>query len=654
MLSAALAPNLPEAARASRLGGKGSLVLAVLGVVGVVIGALGLFLPLIQVGYLGKISFLQGRDLCSNPFGAAVSECSMVTLGFFMSLLFVVLGLIFITVGLIRWGGRGSSGPGSPRVATREPDSTQAPTSSVRRANPAQGVRWQAAGPGPAVAVLGATDAQPIDWGGKVAPILEAGRQTLGRIVQAAVAAGWHASRHFQALDRRIKIGIAVAPIVVVGAAFSVMTLNSPENQISQVAEAVAARQSPAKLLDSGSFADSIGVSRAPAGIAFAVADVKVARDEPSGRYQATWTLTATGNGKSTAANISASFVKIADSFACELVSGSVDVTPLVAPLDSDDAVQTLIASTNAANAALGSTASSMTETVEDASAPIPEPIQVLDDTILAGKPIPVAGKEGVPAQLSNTYLTVGGGRYLVRRVSIPAVPATVVVGTILPSTLTGPAAESLRALTAARVAGDVAEASRHLVNADGLTTSGLAASSIAGVPEAQLTVDGSPGAYFVLLPDGTRMTEGTDGTWRVDYTGQPLQVLTFAQELHYSAPDEAGSDIRVHVKPVSILAGQQQAPIVLTLDVNHEAGDRWYANDYVSINDVSLNGVPVAPTPDFSCPIAGYGPESLTCDLAGLTVPPDGLRSVKLTITLGSWWGGLDQYGSVPFSSAP
>ena len=57
---------------------------------------------------------------------------------------------------------------------------------------------------------------------------------------------------------------------------------------------------------------------------------------------------------------------------------------------------------------------------------------------------------------------------------------------------------------------------------------------------------------------------------------------------------------------------------------------------------------------PDFSCPIAGYGPESLTCDLAGLTVPPEGLRSVKLTITLGSWWGGLDQYGSVPFSSAP
>ena len=120
-------------------------------------------------------------------------------------------------------------------------------------------------------------------------------------------------------------------------------------------------------------------------------------------------------------------------------------------------------------------------------------------------------------------------------------------------------------------------------MDADGLTTSGLAASSIAGVPEAQLTVDGLR-RYFVLLPDGTRMNEGTEGTWRMEYRGQPLRVLTLRRNCITRRPTN-----RLDIRSTSTVSSWQArtGPIVLTLDVDHEAADRRYANDYVSIIDV-------------------------------------------------------------------
>lgn len=82
----------------------GRLKLPIAGGVVILISALVLFVPVFNLG--GRtFSVMQGRDICSNPFGAVVGDCSTINILFFVALFLVAAGLVLIAVGLIRHGG---------------------------------------------------------------------------------------------------------------------------------------------------------------------------------------------------------------------------------------------------------------------------------------------------------------------------------------------------------------------------------------------------------------------------------------------------------------------------------------------------------------------------------------------------------------------
>jgi hypothetical protein len=634
----------PANATVAPSGSRGGAKLAIAGIVTAILGGVALLVPLIELPVIGRASIWQARDICSNPFGPLVSECSTVTFGFFAGLIVVAVGLILFGVGMVR---RTGSQP------------------ARRETTPEVPVRPLAeAAPEPLVAQSVASAVLPAVVRARPAPAIPAGptaAETAARLSREAAAAGATLARRlgvvarqaggrFRALDLRVRLAIVAVAAVLIAASFVVTSLNAPEHEIGQIIEGIAARQSPANLLDADEFAASLGVARAPAGIEFNVEAVEVTHDEISDRFDATWRLVATGNGASTLAEITATFTRVEDAFAASTPTGELSLDALVAVVDSDDGLAALMADTVAANSAFGSTVAARTSTVDDPAGVAVEPIRIPDPELLEGPDAPVPGKAGSPARVERTYIVVDGAAYLVRSVPIPAQPATVSYGTLEPETFTAPAADALEAFAAARAAGDVEEASRYLANAEGLTTSGLEASSMPSASASHLRVVGGPGAYHVVLPDGSTMKPGPDGAWQLDYAGQPLQVLAFPQEFQYTAPDEAGSDVLVHLQPVTLLSGSGASAFDLVFDVEHFFGDRSYS-DEVRIGALTINGSAIPVSAYMDCPVDGREAETITCSVEALPIPAEGLTSVEVLVGFGPSWT-WDQYGTTTFSS--
>ena len=405
------------------------------------------------------------------------------------------------------------------------------------------------------------------------------------------------AARRLRALDRRVKAIVLTVPIVAGVGFVAVSTINSPDNQVHNIVNAVAQRQYPNDLDDATTFVRDQGILAAPAGVTFSVTAWSL-RDTDS-TYQAAWTLVARGSsGRTATSSFSASFSKASDAYSFWSFSGDpVDVTALVPLVSGDKDVLNLVTATNQLNQPFNVTSTTASETVVDDSAALIAPIEIKDPTILNTEAAsPVADKPGRLAQVAQTFLVVDGHKYLVRQVKVAGEPATVNVGTLDPSTLTQAAAQSLDAIVVAQKAKDVVAAMKYLVHGDGLEASGLAASTAKSYPASALAIQGTDGDYSVKTPDGLTLLRNSDGLWCLDYTGQPLEVLyptpanwTQAGTVNYTNVESA-----MTAEPVTILAGNSQT---VTLVLHPSAGTNSNKDaDYFAENaDIYFRGLTVA-----------------------------------------------------------
>lgn len=446
---------------------------------------------------------------------------------------------------------------------------------------------------------------------------------------------------------RRV-IALVIVVGVIVAGALAVTSQQSPEARVRAAVEALANRQTTPVIADAAGFARTTGLAFMPAGIGMTVSDWQATTTDQT--VQAQWTVVATGNGASVAAAMGATFEEIGEVYAWTEAEGYLRATGLVGRAADPAAVEQLVRETDLANSAFGTNASVQQVPADDPDAPLPSPLTTRDPELWAEAPM-VELKPAVPAITEQTYLVLGADRYLVHEEHRPAQPAEVLVGSMTTAELVGPAHEALQGFVAAKTAGDETEAAGHLSGADGLTASGLAASTISAKPIEVFRPVGQRGAYSVTADDLLISDPDRDGRWTIDYTGQPLAVLTFdgpassAGELYVPGAATNAYDWQptTQLAPATVLAGASSARIVLTGTIPYEG--RGY-QEYVHRLAVTADGT----THATGTPAICETPLEQECAFE-ITLPAGGLRTLVVSLGLGDR-DDPDRYGSVEFTA--
>ncbi len=457
-------------------------------------------------------------------------------------------------------------------------------------------------------------------------------------------------------LSRRTRALLVIVAVCVVLLGASLVVLNSqalPDARLRSAIGSLVARQTTPTIDDAAGLARATGLAYLPAGITVSVVDWQSTTVDELVR--ARWTAVATGNGASATAPMGATFRALGDVFEWSDLEGQLQPTGLVAMVSDRGAAQRLAAETNEANIVFGTTAELAQTVVEDNAAPLPSPVTTVDPELWEDA-APRELAAAVPATRDQTYLVLGDTRHLVYQERQAAKPAEQLVGGLPTADLVGPAYDALQGFLAAKGAGDVAEGERYLAEADGLTVSGLEASTITDVPIEAMEPIGERGAYSVRAGDLLISDGDQDGQWTVDYSGQPLAVLTFGGPtgtqgqpfVPYGATSAYDWQHGLRLAPLTVRSGVSSYSLVVEGGEDVPYDGRGYSEN-LYLQELIADGSTIATGSPVMCEV----PEEPDCAI-DVVLPRTGVTSLRVSIGLGHR-DTSDLYGTADFAaSAP
>jgi len=455
------------------------------------------------------------------------------------------------------------------------------------------------------------------------------------------------------ALPGRTRVIAAVAGSLAVVAVAALMILNTPERHIAVLLESVAARDPSVELSNAYGLAIDLQIAYSPAEMAFSTRSLEVT-STGSGQYVATWQLDAQrdGNVVDTVTNVLPIQKNAAsgggETWLVGRATDGFDLSKLLPTVSTLAEATKLVVDANAANATFGGGVRPVTldvpPTADGPGGPPPPQLNPEPDHTLLDSCGSTTDTESVAAKVSTFYYVTPDQRLPVgSQVVEPAVTGTQSNGDLTEAQLLTQANAVIGEFSAAQTAGDVIAAMKLLSGADGLTESGLAASTVGTETALEVEPIDCPLRVYSIVTSNGRAMEFKGGMWHIDYAGQPIVAFSPSGTLSYSK----GPLVLVIGQPIELLnyADATAPKLVVQIsggDYHYTSASSTWRAYWVIVTAVSRDGQALdADTYSWRCHINSDG--QLPClDTARAFVPPP-TGSLEITV---EFWSATESYG--------